>query len=148
MRIPGVLAGAVLSLGCCALHAAEGAVIGQAELVRRSQVLYDAVAPGDTAPWKAWLADDAIFVDELGHTMNKAAYLAQLHPLPAGYGGSIKVVNAESRFAPNVAILTYDGDERETVFGQVLHARYHMTDTWLYRHRKWQIVASQTTALL
>jgi hypothetical protein len=32
----------------------------------------------------------------------------------------------------------------ETVYGQQLHARYHTTDTWLYRNHVWQIVADQT----
>ncbi|HXC20472.1 MAG TPA: DUF3471 domain-containing protein, partial [Steroidobacteraceae bacterium] len=29
-------------------------------------------------------------------------------------------------------------------FGQEVHARYHMTDTWAYRHARWQMIASQT----
>ncbi len=43
----------------------------------------------------------------------------------------------------DTAILAYDLDETETIFGQKLHARYHGTDTWMYRNGKWQIVATQ-----
>src|SRR6266481_4142955 len=34
-------------------------------------------------------------------------------------------------------------DETETIFGQNLKARYHITDTWLQRNGNWQIIASQ-----
>src|SRR6266498_1836830 len=37
----------------------------------------------------------------------------------------------------------YDADETETIFGQNLKARYHITDTWLQRKGNWQIIASQ-----
>ena len=123
--------------------AADASRVTQAELVQRTQQLLDAVAPGDAAPWQRFLADDCLFTDELGNTQDKAAFLKGLHPLPKGYSGTIKVANPQSRFAPNVAILTYDMDESETVFGTQLHARYHATDTWLYRNGSWQIVASQ-----
>jgi hypothetical protein len=49
----------------------------------------------------------------------------------------------QSRIVGNTAVLSYDLDETETVFGQNLTARYHETDTWLNRENKWQIVAAQ-----
>jgi hypothetical protein len=55
----------------------------------------------------------------------------------------IKIVNPKSHVEGNTAILTYDMDESETIFGQQLHARYHATDTWRYRSGKWQIAAGQ-----
>ena len=127
-----------------ALAAAESPTISQTELVRRTQQLVDAFAPGDHAPWKLYLADDAMFFDEQGRSMDKAAFLAQLQPLPPGYTGSIKVMGATARFATGVAILGYDADETETVYGQTVHARYHMTDTWVCRESLWKIIASQT----
>jgi hypothetical protein len=123
--------------------AIEPSAITQSELIRRTQQLYDAEAIGDHTPWKLYLAEDFMVTDEKGRSMDRSALLDDLTPLPAGYGGSIKVVNAKSRFAPGVAILSYDLDELETVFGQNLHAHYHQTDTWLYRNKVWQIVASQ-----
>lgn len=140
-RIWKLLAAAVLLGGLA--FAADPAQITEAELVRRTQALMDAIASGDPAPWQQYLADDCLFTDELGNTQDKAAFLKGLHPLPKGYSGTIKVVRPQSRFAPNVAILTYDMDESETVFGAQLHARYHATDTWLYRRGSWQMAASQ-----
>ncbi|MFY9689335.1 MAG: DUF4440 domain-containing protein [Candidatus Acidiferrales bacterium] len=133
-----------LQLVTSSLAAAESPTIAQAELVRRTQELVDAFAPGNKAPWKLYLADDALIFDERGRNMDKAAFLADLQPLPSGYAGSIQVTKSAARFAAGVAILSYDCDERETVFGQQLHARYHMTDTWVYRDAQWKIVASQT----
>ena len=124
--------------------AGESKTISQTELVRRTQQLVDAFAPGNQAPWKLYLADDAMIFDEKGRSMDKAAFLADLQPLPAGYSGSIKITKADARFASGVAILSYDCDESEIVFGQEVHARYHMTDTWVYRDAAWKIIASQT----
>jgi uncharacterized protein DUF3471/uncharacterized protein DUF4440 len=63
--------------------------------------------------------------------------------MPAGYSGTIKIENPQSRIIGNTAILSYDADETETIFGQNLKARYHITDTWLQRNGNWQIIASQ-----
>jgi len=138
----------IFGLLLCApsLHAAappEPSTITQTELVRRTQLLYDAVASGDRTPWTQYLADDVMFFDEKGHDYDKPAMLATITPLPAGFSGIIHVVHTKARFAPGVAIFSYDLDESETVFTAQLHARYHATDTWLYRNHQWQMVASQ-----
>ena len=49
----------------------------------------------------------------------------------------------KSNIQGDTAILSYDLNETETIFGQNLTARYHGTDTWMYRNGKWQIVAGQ-----
>src|SRR6266567_3979427 len=117
--------------------------ITQDELVRRTQELYDAVVPGNQAPWKKYFADDCIFADEKGRVFDKPKLIADITPVPAGYSGTIKIENAQSRVIGNIAILSYDADETETIFGQNLRARYHVTDTWLRRNGEWQIIASQ-----
>jgi hypothetical protein len=118
--------------------------ITQEELVRRTQELFDAVVPGNQEPWKKYYADDCIFADEKGRQLDKAKLIADVSPMPKGYSGTIKVVNPVSRIIGDTAILSYDADETETVFGQHLTARYHGTDTWLRRNGTWQIIASQT----
>ena len=123
--------------------AAASPKISEDELVRRTQALNDAVAVGDKAPWMLYYADDAIFFDEKGRKMDKAALVGDVNPLPKGYSGTIRVVNAQSLLLGTTAILTYDLDETETIFGQELKARYHGTDTWVFRGKLWQIVATQ-----
>jgi hypothetical protein len=134
-----------LALSATTAHAGlpETTKITQDELVRRTQELFDAVAIGNQAPWKACFAEDAIYTDETGKIMDKPALVANISPLPKGYSGTIKVVKPQSRIQAETAVLTYDLDESETVFGQVLHGRYHGTDTWLFRNGNWQIVAGQ-----
>ncbi|SDR69635.1 DUF4440 domain-containing protein [Opitutus sp. GAS368] len=117
--------------------------ITEAELVRRTQELFDAVAPGDQGPWKKYFADDCLYFDEKGRNMDKAALVADIAPLPAGYSGTIKIAKVQSRIAGDTAILSYDTAETEIVFGQQLTARYHATDTWRRRNGTWQILAGQ-----
>jgi hypothetical protein len=139
-----------LVLGCATLVLAMSscgrwrhASITQAELVRRTQELMDATALGDQTPWKKYFAEDSLIFDEKGHPMDKPALLKDLTPLPPGYSGTIKLVKAQSRIFADTAILSYDLDESETIFGQNMTARYHGTDTWMQRNGEWQIVASQ-----
>ena len=117
--------------------------ITQDELVRRTQEVYDALVPGNQAPWKKYFADDCIFADEKGRLFDKPKLIADIKSLPTGYSGTIKIENAQSRIIGNTAILSYDADETETIFGQNLKARYHITDTWLQRNGNWQIIVSQ-----
>jgi uncharacterized protein DUF4440/uncharacterized protein DUF3471 len=119
------------------------APITQDELVRNEQALFDAAAPGDQEPWKKYFADDSMYFDEKGRRMDKAALVTDVTPLPAGYSGSIKVVNPRSNIRGDTAVLSYGLNETETIFGQNMTARYHGTDTWMYRDGKWQIVAGQ-----
>ena len=126
-----------------ALARAADAPITQDELIRRTQELYDAIVPGNQAPWKKYFADDCIFADEKGRILDKPKLIADIAPLPDGYSGTIKIEKAQSRILGNTAILSYDADESETIFGQNLKARYHITDTWLQRNGNWQIIASQ-----
>src|SRR5512133_2207522 len=132
----------VLIFATTLAHAAD-VPITQDELVRRTQELYDAIVPGNQAPWKKYFADDSIFADEKGRTMDKPKLVADITPMPAGYSGAIKIEQVQSRIYDNVAILSYDANEKETIFGQDLRARYHVTDTWLRRDGNWQIIASQ-----
>lgn len=117
--------------------------ISQEELVRRTQELFDAVTSGNQAPWKKYYADDCIYADEKGRKFNKTQLVADITPLPKGYSGAIKLVKPESRVVGETAILAYDLDETETIFGQALQARYHEIDTWLRRNGEWQIIAAQ-----
>jgi len=142
-RIPTLfLAGLIASATPLATRGDE--TITKDELVRRTQELFDAVILANQAPWKKYYADDCMFADEKGRQMDKAKLVADITPLPQGYSGTIKIAKPIIRIIGDTAILSYDLDETEIVFGQHLSARYHGTDTWLRRNGKWQIVASQT----
>src|SRR5205823_3759951 len=138
------LAFAALCLLSSVLLRAADPPITEPELVRRTQDLYDSIVTGDQTPWKKYFADDCTFSDEKGRTFDKAKLVADITPLPNGYSGAIKIDNVISRIFSDTAILSYDANETEIIFGQNLRARYHVTDTWLRRNGNWQIVASQT----
>lgn len=55
----------------------------------KDQALLDAIAPGDRKVWEDALATDAVYVDENGVVMDRAAFLKQLEPLPAGASGNL-----------------------------------------------------------
>jgi hypothetical protein len=115
----------------------------QEELVRRAQAIVDAVASGDRGPFEKYFAADSLIIDETGHIMDKKAFVAAQSPLPTGYSGSIKVIDPLSRILGDTAIVSYDLDETETIYGQEMKARYHETDTWVRRDGDYQIVAEQ-----
>jgi hypothetical protein len=115
----------------------------QEEIVKDTQRLFDAVAPGNKEPWDKYVADDVMYFDEQGHNMDKQALLSTIQGLPTGLSGTIKVANSKINLQGNTLIHSYDMDETETVFGQEVHARYHATDTWMNRSHGWQIVAGQ-----
>src|SRR5437667_10406810 len=137
MKLALVTVFSTVTLACAA-----DVPITQDELVRRTQELYDAVVPGNQAPWKKYFAEDCIFADEKGRVLDKPKLIADINPMPGGYSGAIRIENAQSRIIGNTAILSYDADETETIFGQNLKARYHIIDTWLQRKGNWQITAN------
>lgn len=135
----GVLA-SLVAAGCSARRSQP---ITEAELVRRTQEIFDAAAAGGRAPWQKYFASDSMYFDEKGRSMNKQELVDDQSPLPPGYSGSIKLIHPRSRILPDTAIFSYDLDETETVFGQQMKARYHGTDTWVRRGGEWQIIAGQ-----
>lgn len=118
-----------------------------AELVRISQALMDAVAPGDTATWNRWLAADGLFTDENGRTRTRAEVLAELGPLPPGYVGHIRVANARAAVAGETAVLSYDAMEELTLYGQRLDTRFHSTDTFVRRDGGWRLIGQQVQVI-
>jgi hypothetical protein len=131
---------AVVFAGC---RVSRQSTITHGELVRRTQEIMDATAPGIPDPWQKYFAEDAMYFDEKGRAMDKAALLKDVSPLPKGFSGTIKVLNARSNILRDTAVLSYDLDETENVYGQELKARYHGTDTWMQRNGQWQIIAGQ-----
>ena len=135
---------ALFVLAMCSVgHATPDTTTPQPDILRRTQELFDAVALGNKEPWQKYIADDVMYFDEQGHDLDKKALLATIEPLPAGLTGTIRVVKSKFNVQGNTLIHTYDMDESESVHGQQMHARYHATDTWMYRNRQWQIVAGQ-----
>jgi hypothetical protein len=140
VAVASVIAAGVIGVNC---SNRSDTPITQAELVRRTQELLDAIGPGDRKPFERYFADDSFIHDEKGHSWDKNALLADLSVPPPDWSGGITLNHPQSRIVGNTAILSYDMDEIETISGQTVRARYHTTDVWLRRNGTWQIVAEQ-----
>ncbi len=100
------------------------------ELLRaKDQALMDAIAPGDRKPWEQALAADAVYVDEEGNIMDRAAFLKELNPLPTGVSGNIKITSYVVHVSGDLATVVHTDDEQENYHGQMLTARYITTET-------------------
>ncbi len=62
----------------------------------KDQALLNATAPADKKIWEDVLAPDAVFVDENGAILDRATFLQQLTPLPAGVSGTLKISNYQA----------------------------------------------------
>jgi len=118
-----------------------------AELARVAQRLLDAVATGDTVTWAAYLDGDGIFTDEDGNVRDRHRVLAELRPLPPTMTGQICVTDPRASVRGDVAVLSYDALETASLYGQVLHTRYHTSDTYVRRGGRWYLLASETAVL-
>jgi hypothetical protein len=143
MRLPICCLAIVATSITSAVRAADDPAKLETELIGHAQELFDAVAVGNQEPWKKYFAEDCLFFDEKGRNFTKAELVGDVRPLPNGYSGKITVGKPKSLIHGDTAILSYDVNEIETVFGQNLKARYHVTDTWFRRNNNWQIAASQ-----
>ena len=99
------------------------------------QALLDAIAPGDRALWDRTLTPDAVYIDENGEVFDRANYLKQLTPLPAGASGHIIITDYQGVVHGDVAIVRH----RDDYHGQKLHADYLMSETWLRQKAAWKL---------
>ena len=110
------------------------------EFRARDQALLDAIAPGDVKAWDAVLAADATYVDENGVIMNRADFLKQLTPLPAGVSGHINISAYSFRQSGDVATTIHTDDEDEFYHGQHLKAQYLTSETWQLQNGSWKLL--------
>jgi hypothetical protein len=120
-----------------------------ADLLRaKDQALLDAFAPGDHKVWEQALSADAIYVDENGTIMDRAEFLKQLVPLPAGASGNIKITYYSANIAGDMATVIHKDDEQENYHAQLLSAQYLTTETWSREAGEWKLHLVHTYAVL
>ena len=114
----------------------------------KDQALLDAIAPGKRAVWEQALAPDAVYVDENGAVLDRAAFLKQLQPLPSGASGVLKIASYSARVDGDLALVIHTDDELETYHGQQLSAQYLTTETWRREAGDWKLYMVHTYAVL
>lgn len=114
----------------------------------KDQALLDAFAPGDRKVWDEALAADGVYVDENGAIMDRAEFLKQLDPLPAGASGTIQIASYLANISGDLATVIHTDDEEENYHGQRLHARYLTTETWRRQAGQWKLHLVHTYAVL
>jgi ketosteroid isomerase-like protein len=119
-----------------------------AELRRNTQMLLDAIAPGDVAVWDQLLDPAALQVDENDVVRRKAEILAELKPLGPGLVGHLDIDEFRVAVSGNVAVVTHEDNETLDYHGQTIRSRFRMTDTWHKTPGGWRILGSQVLAVL
>ena len=114
----------------------------------KDQALLDAIASGDRKLWDEALAPDAVYVDENGTIMDRAEFLKQLEPLPAGASGTIQITSYSANISGDLATVIHTDDEEEDYHGQMLHARYLTTETWRREAGQWKLHLAHIYAVL
>jgi hypothetical protein len=125
----------------CTVYASE--TITEQQLLSRTQELFDGLASANNASWIKYYADNCLFFDEKGRSLEKAALVEEVKQLPKGYRVSFKIEKPQSRIFQNIAVYSYDLMEDLYIFKQHLGAKYHGTDTWMFQNNEWQIIATQ-----
>jgi hypothetical protein len=118
------------------------------ELQALTQQLCDAFAPGDRTPWERYTDPAFVVVTEDNEVETRAEYLAALKPLPPGFQGTVRVTAFRASTFEGVTVSTYVIEENESVFGQIVHGHFRVTDVWRRTPAGFRLVASQSFALL
>jgi hypothetical protein len=132
---------------CFALPAAAGEEDASAWFRSTTQALWDAVTDGVPAVWDRALDANCLITTEDGVVVERAKYLEDIKPLPAGFSGDIKVRDLTVRMLGATAVVHYWLDEHESIFDQRLRTTYVETDTWRRSGDAWLMVAMQVTVV-
>ena len=128
--------------------AREKATALAAELRRNTQMLLDAIAPGDVAVWDKLLDSAALQVDENDVVRRKPEILAELRPLGPGLVGHLEIDDFRVAASGDVAVVTHEDNETLEYHGQMIRSRFRMTDTWHKTPDGWRVLGSQVLAVL
>lgn len=116
-------------------------------IVGIAQQMADAVATGDTALWARYLHKDYIMMAEDGKLKTRQDIIREMHPLPKGYQGTIKITRPVIKKHGNIYILNAVLDEHLTLYGQTLHTHYAQTDTYQKSGGELKLLASEVFEL-
>jgi hypothetical protein len=134
-------------IAACALAAAAAELPANeptaATLRRATQALVGTGARDRRAAWQRYADPQLSYVTEDNEVRSRAQLLEDLPSLPPGSSGWIVLEDFRCTDFGGFAVTTYLMNERETVEGQELRARYRGSDTWRRTATGWRLVAAQ-----
>lgn len=116
-----------------------------APLLRRQRLTRSGCAARGLS-WKISPAGIAVYVDENGAILSRAASLKVLVPLLPNTSGHISITDYRVRFENGSALVIHCDDEHENYRGVALRAGYLATETCLCHDRQWKLAFIHTYA--
>lgn len=110
------------------------------------QQLSDAITNGDPAVWEKYLDPEVIYAEEDGSFKGKKGTVEEIHPLPNGLGGEIRVELLSYREDGDTAVALFRQHEVERYYGQTIHASYLTNTVWKKRADGWRQIEGQVIA--
>ena len=115
-------------------------------ITQYEQELSDAITSGTPAVWDKYLDPDVIYAEEDDSYKGKDAMIKEVHPLPPGLGGEIKVELLSYHEDGDTAVALFRQHEIERYYGQTIHASYLLSTVWKKRAKGWRQIEGQVLA--
>jgi ketosteroid isomerase-like protein len=116
------------------------------KITRYEQELSDAITNGKPDVWHKYLGPDVIYAEEDDSYKGKDAMVKEVHPLPQGLGGEIKVELLSYHEDGDTAVALFRQHEIERYYGQTIHASYLLSTVWKKRAEGWRQIEGQVLA--
>ncbi|MEO6689393.1 MAG: nuclear transport factor 2 family protein [Dokdonella sp.] len=136
-----------LAFACTTANAESDTEAIKIRLVALTRELMDAIPSGNADVWQRILSEDALSIDEYGRRQDKRQIVADIHPFPQGFSGSIEIRDARVNVHGDSAVLQGEFHERESVFGQKLVVRYLFSNTFVREGKDWKLIATSDVTL-
>jgi ketosteroid isomerase-like protein len=136
----------ICALAIIAALATPALADDRALLTQYEQQLCDALTNGTPAVWDKYLDPDVIFAEEDDSYKGKDRMIEEVHPLPKGLGGEIKVELLSYHEDGDTAVALFRQHEIERYYGQTIHASYLTNTVWKKRADGWKQIEGQVLA--
>lgn len=139
-----VLAVGVLCVVALSLAAGRSAAKDEDEIKKLEQDWAQAVPNSGAAAIDHYAAEDILMISPGGRVMNKAQYKMNLSSGDLKFE-SMELSDITVHVYGDTAVVVGTHTLRGTYNGQDISGRYRVTDTWVKRNGKWQVVARAST---
>jgi ketosteroid isomerase-like protein len=115
-------------------------------ITQYEQELSDAITNGTPGVWDKYLDRDVIYAEEDDSYKGKDGMVKEVHPLPPGLGGEIKVELLSYHEDGDTAVALFRQHEIERYYGQTIRASYLLSTVWKKRADGWRQIEGQVLA--